>query len=408
MKIRSITCFYDPSARDADRNLGRLGRLAAAGRERFSAAGIPVQTVRLATAAFPALVPSCCDESAANLVATLEGEALARGFDYISFGPALPNFPDSYRLIPAMLAASKAAFFSGSMTSPQNGIHLAAVRACAEVIDQAAPISPDGFANLRFAALANVPPGGPFFPAAYHASGAGPAFALAIESADEAVAAFREAASLADARSLLLDRLNNAAEKMEEITRQLALEYPADFLGFDFSLAPFPAPEVSLGGAMESLGVSALGLSGSLAAAAFVADALDRGRWKRAGFNGLMLPVLEDAVLAARSLDGSLSVRDLLMYSSVCGTGLDTVPLPGESSADDLAGLLLDVAALAVRLGKPLTARLMPIPGKRAGDLTEFHFEYFANGRVLALPPAGLGRFLAGEEAFRLNPRLAF
>ncbi len=408
MKIRSITCFYDPGGRDADRNLGRLGRLAAAGKERFNAAGFSVQTTRLATTAFPELIPSCCDESAVNLVSTLETAALASGFDYISFGPALPAFPDSYRLIPALLAASKAAFFSGSMTSPQHGLHLPAVRACAEVIAQAAPISPDGFANLRFAAMANVSPGGPFFPAAYHASGGGPAFALAVESADEAVAAFQQASSLADARRLLLDRLNEAAEKMEEITRQLALEYPADFLGFDFSLAPFPVPEVSLGGAMETLGVRALGLSGSLAAAAFVADALDRGRWKRAGFNGLMLPVLEDSTLAARSLDGSLNIRDLLMFSSVCGTGLDTVPLPGGSSPEDLAGLLLDVAALAVRLGKPLTARLMPIPGKAAGDLTEFQFEYFANGRVLALPPAGAVRFLVGDESVRLNPRLTY
>jgi hypothetical protein len=73
----------------------------------------------------------------------------------------------------------------------------------------------------------------------------------------------------------------------------------------------------------------------------------------------------------------------------VCGTGLDTVPLPGDVSEGELAGNLLDVAALALRLDKPLTARLMPIPGAKAGDLTEFDFPYFSNGQVLAVKGFG-------------------
>ena len=76
-----------------------------------------------------------------------------------------------------------------------------------------------------------------------------------------------------------------------------------------------------------------------------------------------MLPVLEDSTLAARSETGLLSVKDLLMYSSVCGTGLDTVPLPGDITQEMIESLLLDIAALSLRLDKPLTARLMPVPG---------------------------------------------
>ena len=41
---------------------------------------------------------------------------------------------------------------------------------------------------------------------------------------------------------------------------------------------------------------------------------------------GLMLPVLEDPVLAKRAGEGRYGVQDLLLYSSVCGTGLDVVP----------------------------------------------------------------------------------
>jgi hypothetical protein len=94
--------------------------------------------------------------------------------------------------------------------------------------------------------------------------------------------------------------------------------------------------------------------------------------------------------LARHAAEGTLTVKDLLLYSAVCGTGLDTIPLPGDTTADQITALLLDLSALALRLDKPLTARLMPIPGKKAGDPTNFNFEYFANSRVMALEAEAL------------------
>jgi uncharacterized protein (UPF0210 family) len=100
-----------------------------------------------------------------------------------------------------------------------------------------------------------------------------------------------------------------------------------------------------------------------------------------------------------------LTVKDLLLYSTVCGTGLDTVPLPGDTSAEQLDAVLVDLAALSLRLDKPLTARLMPIPGKKAGDVTGFDFAYFANSRILALEAEPLSNFLAGSEGIPLSHR---
>ena len=111
-----------------------------------------------------------------------------------------------------------------------------------------------------------------------------------------------------------------------------------------------------------------------------------------------------DAVLAERSKEGLFTVNDLLLWSAVCGTGLDTVPLPGDVSEDELAGILLDVATLAVRLDKPLTARLMPVPGLRAGDVTAFEFEYFANGRVLDVKGAGSAGVFRRADHFAGGP----
>jgi hypothetical protein len=132
---------------------------------------------------------------------------------------------------------------------------------------------------------------------------------------------------------------------------------------------------------------------------------MDRARFPRTGFNGLMLPLLEDAALAQRAAEGFLSVKDLLLYSAVCGTGLDTVPLPGDTTAEELFPVLLDLACLAQRLNKPLTARLMPLPGKYAGDATNFDFPYFANSRVIALASNPLHGLFPGGETFYLQPR---
>jgi uncharacterized protein (UPF0210 family) len=154
---------------------------------------------------------------------------------------------------------------------------------------------------------------------------------------------------------------------------------------------------------MEAAGVS-IGKSGAVAAAALLTQVLDEGKWKKTGFNGMMLPVLEDAVLAQRSSQGVLSIQDLLLYSAVCGTGLDTVPLPGSATADQLSAVLLDVAALSLRLNKPLTARLMPIPGKQAGDPTAFDFAYFANGGVMALNAEPLSAPIATAGSIPLHP----
>ena len=404
MKIRSITYFLNPQWPLDDTALRRAGNFNQAAMPAFEAAGYEVQTSRLATVPFTRLLPVL--DYAVSIDLTRELGTLSRslGFDYISLGPALPESSLSYQVIPAMLDANEHVFLSGLMTTSDGEVSLPAVRACAEIIHQAAALSPDGFSNLRFAALANVPAGAPFFPAAYH-NGDEPTFALAIEAADLAVDAFSEAKSIQEGRQALVDAITTNARTLTRVAGELETQFALSFGGIDFSLAPFPQEACSIGTALERLGTPAVGLPGSLAAAAILADTLDQVQFQRAGFNGLFLPVLEDAVLAKRAAEGTLLVKDLLMYSAVCGTGLDTIPLPGDTSREAIAAILLDLAALAQRLDKPLTARLMPIPGKKAGETTGFDFAYFANSRVLAVNTEPLDGLFAGDEMIHLQRR---
>ncbi len=405
MNIRSITYFCNPDWPLDESALRVAGEFAAAAREVCLRAGYEVQTTRLATVPFGRLLRGASAVEAVELAQSLEAHARRAGLDYVSLGPALPENPRAYDLIPAMLAATENLFACGVMASTTGEISLAAVRACAQVIHRLAPLDENGFANLYFAALANVPPGAPFFPAAYHGEG-GPAFAFALEAADLAVEAFAAANGLVDARQRLRAAVERQAQALGRIADELGERFSETaFLGLDFSLAPFPEAKRSLGTAFERLGVSAVGRHGSLAAAALIAETLDQTDFPHTGFSGLMLPVLEDATLAARAAEGVLTVKDLLLFSAVCGTGLDTVPLPGDASVEQLTAVLLDLAVLAARLDKPLTARLMPIPGKEAGDPTDFDFPYFANSRVMALAAEPLGGALAGDAVFDLRQR---
>ena len=399
MKIRSITYFFNPGWPLDKNKFQSGGSFLAKAKSAFEIAGYEVQTMRLATVPFPYLLDNHIEETP-KLAESIENLMPSIGVEYAALGPAFPNIPGSYEIIPKAIAQTKNIFFSGMMADSHNGISLEAVRKCGQVIVQCAPLTLNGFANLRFAALANVLPSAPFFPAAYH-QGDQPAFAIATEAADLAVEVFKTAESLNEGREALVNELEAHGKALASVARQLQFRFGTRFDGIDFSLAPFPTDEQSLGGAVERMGVPKIGLHGSLAAASILTEALDRASFPHTGFSGFMQPVLEDSVLAKRAAEGTLTIKDLLLYSTVCGTGLDTVPLPGDVTSDQIAALLLDLSALALRLNKPLTARLMPIPGKQAGDPTEFDFAYFANSKVMALEAEKLAGIFTGDEIFK-------
>jgi hypothetical protein len=402
INVRTITYGGDPGSpvdRDRMADAGRLTGLVKAAVEQ---AGFAVQTTRFASRPFPELVPP---DGVAAFARDLQARGMAAGFDFVTIGPARPGDPpDTFRAIPEALAATSAAFASAVIADPATGIDLTALQLTAEVIHRCAGVGTDGFGNLRFAALANVPSGVPFLPAAYH-SGPAPAISLGVEGAAAAAHACTEAATLEEAQELLVARVEIESHRLAAAAERALEGTGARFGGIDFSLAPYPESSRSVGTAIERLMGGRAGEAGTLAAAAWLASSLDRASFPRLGFSGLFLPVFEDAVLAARAAEGVLTTSDLLLYSTVCGTGLDTIPLPGDVSAAELASILLDVAALALRLDKPLTARLMPIPGRRAGDEVSFDFPYFAPTRVLAPRATPFGGLLSGAARVAIPPR---
>ncbi len=422
MKARSITIGLPITAEVSHPMIDAAGEFAAQVKDALEAAGLEVQTIRLAAPPLSSVLAGVsADEAAVAAMAyagALAKAARAAGFNYVSLGPVLAIPPDkrsyaklavvvlsvvvpvlaippdkrSYPLIealPEILEQGEGLFATvqvGGMLNGRRMINVKAARLAAEVIRALAERGNDGFANLNFAAIANCPANIPFFPVAYYApqgEGERGSYGLALETADLAVAAFSGTLNLERAKRRLVDELEREGNRALAALQGLNPRYR--FNGLDFSTAPFPTPESSIGNALEQLGVAPrFGMSGTLFSAALLTAALAAVKLPRCGYSGLMLPVLEDSTLAARSAEGGLyNVDSLLLYSAVCGLGLDTVPLPGDISAAELSGILMDMAALALKLNKPLTARLFPVPGKVGGDSAAWDFPFFAPGGVL-------------------------
>jgi uncharacterized protein (UPF0210 family) len=302
----------------------------------------------------------------------------------VSVGPLLRDDNPDPRLpewIAGLIGATENTSCSVAVASAAGGSQSRAADAAAATIARVARSTPGGEGNFRFAAAASCPPGIPFFPVAYHEGAE--AFALGLESAPLVTAAFTDAGAAAAARARLKTLLDTQLGAVQAIALTVERRENRRYLGIDAS--PAPGKDASIGAAVEALTRAPFGDASTLEACAAVTDALKSLAVRTCGYSGLMLPVLEDPVLARRAAERRFGVAQLLLYSSVCGTGLDVVPLPGEVSVGVLAALIRDVAALSVKLRKPLSARLFPIPGKAAGEAVRFTNPFLTDSVVMAV-----------------------
>jgi uncharacterized protein (UPF0210 family) len=399
MNIRSLTVGAAlPQEGEARADLiDRLGSFAQAGRATLQSAGFTVQTTRFSTQPLERWIGPL--QNAETVVVHLGEWCAKSGLDYCSLGTVQAATAPTGDLgglldaLPDLLMAAENVFASvqvAARTDSGETINLEAISSAARTIKALSERTADGFGNLRFAAAANCPPHVPFFPASYYEednkNDGRPEFGLALEAADLAVRAFTDARTQGEARANLLALLTDEGGRAAEICAAIASEHDYTFTGLDISMAPYPEPDRSIARAIEMVSSVPFGSTGTLAAAAFVTATLKEARTHlpTVGYSGLMLPVLEDQALADSAAQGRVTLDTLLLLSSVCGLGLDTVPLPGDVTLEQLERIILDMASLAVRLDKPLTARLLPVPGKAAGEPAEWpDFPYFAKGRIM-------------------------
>ena len=378
-KIRAITAFINLDRAQYQQQVADALKMLRRAQTTFESRGYTVQTIRIATQPFPEYTLGLTTEQVVAFFKQYDALAAKEKFA-AAIGPAMLNANDLAGwadLLAEILVNTKT--LDGSLVvAGEDGVRWGAVGAAARVMKKL-QATEHSQGNFRFAAIALVPPLTPFFPAAYH-TGFGHQFAVALESANLVAAAFKDAHDLLIAKQRLTDSLASVAFDIEQHAGRIDQETGWTYMGID--LSPAPSKDASIGTAIENLTTQPVGSSGTLTAAAIITAAIKDVKAKQTGYSGLMLPVLEDSQLAQRWSEGHISLDALLSYSAVCGTGLDTIPLPGDITAEQLSLIIGDMASLAVKWHKPLSARLLPVAGKGPGDMTEFNDPFLVNATL--------------------------
>jgi uncharacterized protein len=383
-KVRSITAFIRLDTKQYKQQVAETVTMLRNAKARIGLAGYEVQTIRITTQPFPEYTSGMSKQDV--LAFFHEFDAIAKREDIlIGIGPALMSEsgdPEEARLLAEILAANSQ--FRGSIVvAGDDGIHWKGVQAAAETIKYLEENTDHSIGTFYFAAIANVPAYAPFYPASYH-QGLGHQFAIALESANVVAGVMAVQRDPEATRQTLIAELGRHARAIEDIAGKIDQETGWTYMGMD--LSPAPRKEVSIASALTGFTGGRFGTSGTLTAAATITSALRDITVKKVGYSGLMMPVLEDTRLSQLWSEGAISMDQILAYSAVCGTGLDTIPLPGDITAKQLERIIGDMASLSVKWTKPLSARLMPMAGAKAGDRTDFNDPNLVDAVLQPLP----------------------
>ena len=267
------------------------------------------------------------------------------------------------------------------MLLQQAGINMDAVAEMGRVIKETAELTKerDAIGCAKLVVFANVPEDNPFMAGAFHGVGepecvinvriSGPG---AVKSALERVRGerFDVLAETVKKTAFKITRMGQLVA--QEASRRLGVPFGI----IDLSLAPTPAVGDSVARIIEEMGIESCGAPGTTAALALLNDAVKKGGTMASshvgGLSGAFIPVSEDEGMIAAVEKGSLSLEKLEAMTCVCSVGLDMIVVPGETSAETLAGLIADQAAIGMINNKTTAVRVIPVPGKNVGDWVEF------------------------------------
>jgi hypothetical protein len=368
-KIRAVTAFIEVDKDNYAAKIRETQTFLVTAKEALNKAGFEGANGRITTQPFTSYTKGMKRDEAVALIRRMR-EVASKGRSGFDIGPAMINDnddPAAARLLADVL--SQVSVNANIIIADEKGIHWHAVKEAAHLIKDVSQRSPHGDANFNFAAIAMMKPYGPYYPGSFHL-GKGRSFAIAMEGAGVVARIFSETHDPVEAQARLSKAIASYTQEAEAVAMKIAAQTGWTYEGIDAT--PAPGGENSIGRAIESFIGGPFGSSGTLTASGIITRAVQSTTVKRTGYSGLMIPVMEDKILARRWAEGTFNIDSILAYSAVCAGGVDTVPLPGDVSETEIGRILGDVAWLAFKWNKPLGARLLPSPGKRSGNQTEF------------------------------------
>ncbi|APW62428.1 PFL family protein [Paludisphaera borealis] len=400
-----ITVLCD---RIRDRLIHYAGRLAAVCREVESRYGIPIVNRRIAVSPIGRIAAGQKAEGLLAVARTLDAVAAEVEVDLVGGFTALvqKGWSDSDRRLiaslPEVLSTTSRVCSSVNVGTTAAGINMDAIAALGHVLKDTAERTRDhdGFGCAKLVIFANAPNDNPFMAGAFHGSGetdcvinigvSGPGVVKA--AVEDLVAHSATKPTLGDIAEEIKSTAFRVTRVGELIGREVAARLGVAFGIVDLSLAPTPQVGDSVGEILQAMGVARLGGPGSTAALALLNDAVKKGgsfaSSSVGGLSGAFVAVSEDQALARAVEAGDLTLAKLEAMTAVCSVGLDMIAVPGDTDAETLSALIADEVAIGVINHKTTAVRVIPVPGKAAGERAVFG-GLFGEMNILAIHAAG-------------------
>ncbi len=353
--------------------------------------GIPVVNKRIAVSPVAAFGAAHASEDLVAVAETMDAAAGSVNVDFIGGFSALVEKGMArgdralIEAIPDAMARTERVCASINVASSRAGINMDAVSLMGRTIKRAAALTAqrDGIGCAKLCVFANIPQDIPFMAGAYLGIGEADAVinvgvsgpGVVKKAIDRALEAHPDM-DLGQISELIKRTAYKVTRVGELIGREVAEQLGIAFGVVDLSLAPTPNVGDSVGEIFQSLGLKAIGVPGTTAALALLNDAVKKGGAFASshvgGLSGAFIPVSEDLNISESAEAGHLSLEKLEAVTSVCSVGLDMVALPGDTSEETLAAIIADEMAIGVINKKTTAARLIPVPGKKAGEKAYF------------------------------------
>lgn len=374
-------------ARMYDKIMRCAGNLVSVGQDIEKEYGVPIINKRISVTPISLVAEPSGEKSYLEWAVTLDKAAKELGVNFIGGFSALvqkgitPGDRILMDSIPDALASTGSVCASVNLGSSKSGINMNAVKLMGETIKKTAELTKDLPVNgcAKLVVFCNAPEDNPFMAGAFHGPGEGDAVInVGVSGPGVILAAAKEF------KGRPIDELADGIKKMAfKITRmgqmvgsEAARRLGVDFGILDLSLAPTPAVGDSVARILEEIGLEGAGAPGTTAALAMLTDMVKKGGVMAStnvgGLSGAFIPVSEDEGMINAVKQGSISLEKLEAMTTVCSVGLDMIAIPGDTPATTISGIMADEMAIGMVNNKTTAVRLIPVPGKKAGDWVEF------------------------------------
>jgi uncharacterized protein (UPF0210 family) len=353
--------------------------------------GIPVVNKRIAVSPIAVVGAALSSTQLVEISKSLDAVAQEVNVDFIGGFSALVQKGIGrgdralIEAVPHALAATERVCASVNVATTRAGINMDAVLLMGQIIKKAAGLTAekDGIACAKLCVFANIPQDIPFMAGAYLGIGEADAVinlgvsgpGVVKKAIDRALGANPDM-DLGQISELIKKTAYKVTRVGELIGREVADNLKVPFGVVDLSLAPTPNVGDSVGEIFQSLGLLSIGVPGTTAALALLNDAVKKGgafaSSRVGGLSGAFIPVSEDLNISEAARKGYIGLDKLEAITSVCSVGLDMVAIPGDTSEESIAAIIADEMAIGVINNKTTAARLIPVPGKTAGESAFF------------------------------------